>query len=342
MVKFCPLISICIFTYNRANYIKETIESVLEQSYDNYEIVIVNDGSTDETEDVIKSIITKKIRYFKKEHTNAPDTRNRALKEAKGDYILWLGDDDLLHKDILQIYVDTLIKFPDVDICYCNLLAFNEHKGILRQFVYRDWYNDQANLQAFLLIGQPIPDGSTIINRRVYDVIGEFNIEFNRAQDYEFYTRVVLSGKFQFKYVDEFLVKYRIHEKNITLNLSGQINYCYEAKILKSLLEKNPLQIFFPSLDWESDTKHSLSEAYYGIGIKYFNYAAYPESLFYLISSLRFNPLLDRLKHIIESFIQFGLIKEIKILLYFTKDLFNEAEELDEIIKLLENYNIEK
>lgn len=338
MNTYNPFISVCVFTYNRANYIKETIESILAQSYTNYELVILDDGSTDNTEQVVRSVNSEKIRYFKKEHTNAPDTRNRVLKEARGEFIIWEGDDDLLHPDTLQIYVDTINKFPDVDICYCKLLAFNENNGIIRQFIYKDWYNKKDDLAAFLLIGQPIPDGSSFIRRKIYDEIGGFNIEFNRAQDYEFYSRVFITKKYNIKYVDEYLSKYRIHDKNITLNLSGQINFQYEIKILNNLLTFNDIKIFFPHLDW-NNKNYALSEAYYAIGIKYFNYGEFCESMFYLIKSIKLNPDTERLKYVIESFINMGLAYEIKTLIYFVKGIFNEEDKLKDIIDLIDNYN---
>lgn len=338
MQNYNPFISICIFTYNRAEYIKETIESALAQSYTNYEIVIVNDGSTDNTEEVVKSIKSDKIRYFKKEHTNAPDTRNRALKEAKGDYILWLGDDDLLHEDILKIYVEYLNKYPDADILYCKLIAFNEKQGVLRQFVYTDWYNKKDELAAFLIMGQPIPDGSSLLNRKIYDEIGNFNVEFNRAQDYEFYSRVFITKKYNAKYVDEFLVKYRIHEKNITLNLSGKINYNYEVKILRKLISNNDLSIFFPKLKNKENYKTFLAESYYILGIKFFNYGAYGDSIFYLTASLREDKNLERLNNAIQGFIDAGVIEELKIFMYMVKGLFEGNKDIDKVIEIINNY----
>ncbi len=338
MQNFNPFISICIFTYNRAEYIKETIESALAQSYKNYEIVIVNDGSTDETEEVILGIKSDKIRYFKKEHTNAPDTRNRVLKEAKGEFILWLGDDDLLHKDILSTYVEYLNKYPDVDIFYCKLLAFNEHKGILRQFIYTEWYNRNDELAAFLIMGQPIPDGSSLIKRKIYEEVGEFNKDFNRAQDYEFYSRVFTTKKYKAKYVDEFLVKYRIHDKNITLNISGKINFKYETMILRKLIGNYKLDLFFPQLSTSEDYKKNLAEVYYILGIKFFNYGAYSDSIFYLASSLREERNLERLNNSIQGFIDSGVIEELKIYLYMVKDLFEGNEELNKVVEIVNNY----
>src|SRR5690606_31222133 len=90
-----PFISICVPTYNRGNYIEATLRSALESVYSNYEIVVVDDGSTDETAAVVKRLSSEKIRYVLKEHNGGPGTRNRCVAEAKGDFILWLDSDDL-------------------------------------------------------------------------------------------------------------------------------------------------------------------------------------------------------------------------------------------------------
>jgi len=87
-------ISICIFTYNREAYLKESILSALYQNYSNFEVLVIDDGSTDNSRNLIKSINDARLKYVYKRHTGAPDTRNRAIKEAIGDYIIWLGSDD--------------------------------------------------------------------------------------------------------------------------------------------------------------------------------------------------------------------------------------------------------
>ncbi len=341
MENFNPLISICIPTYNRLIYLKDSINSALNQTYNNYEIIIIDQSEGTETELYVTTLNSTKIKYYRKEHKNAPDARNYAIINSIGEYLLWLDDDDYIQPNLLEMYVEYLNKFTDIDILYCKIIAFSNEMKVLRKFDYKDYYLKNDELIPFLLLhGQPIPNGGSLFKRKVFNEIGFYNIEFDRAHDYEFYTRVILKNKYKIKYVDEYLYFYRIHEKNITLNLSGQINYSYEIRIMKSLLNNNKLIIFFPNLEWEKDEKKALAEAYYAIGIKFFNYVDYPDSLFYLIASLRLNPLFLRLKHIIESFIQVGLIEEIKMLLYFTKDFYKEVDELNEVIKLIENYNI--
>lgn len=106
--------SIIIPTYNRANLIRRTIESVLNQSYNKYEIIIVDDGSTDNTEMVINNINHQKIKYFKKQNEERGAARNYGIRKAKGEYITFLDSDDILYKDYLYNAYESICnkRFP--------------------------------------------------------------------------------------------------------------------------------------------------------------------------------------------------------------------------------------
>jgi glycosyltransferase involved in cell wall biosynthesis len=106
--------SIIIPTYNRAHLIRKTLESVFNQSYTNYEIIVVDDGSIDNTEEVIKSIRHIKLFYFKKENSERGAARNFGMQYAKGEYVTFLDSDDLLYKDYLNNAYESICqnKFP--------------------------------------------------------------------------------------------------------------------------------------------------------------------------------------------------------------------------------------
>lgn len=113
-----PLITLATPTYNRAAFLGKTINSGLAQRYPNFEYVIVDDGSTDDTESVVLEFNDPRIRYFRKEHSGAPLTRNRCVQEARGDFLLWLDSDDVLYPRVITHYAELLNCFPDVDILY--------------------------------------------------------------------------------------------------------------------------------------------------------------------------------------------------------------------------------
>ncbi|MGD8777575.1 MAG: glycosyltransferase [Ignavibacteria bacterium] len=265
-----PFISICIPTYNRSKFILETLKSALDQKYDNFEVVVVDDGSTDNTKEIIKSINDPKLRFIEKEHTNAPDTRNRCIAEAKGDYILWLDSDDEFYPDILNEYVAVLNKYKDVQIVYCNLKTVDVNEKLLRVFKYPDYYNKLYDAYTFLFTGQPIPNAGTLLKKSIYSEIGNFNTDFKRAHDFEFYSRLFSLKKYNLKHVNKFLYKYKIHEDNITFNTSGQLDTSYEVKIFESIFSKSNYRDFFPNLNWQNDPQNSSAIAYLNIGIKFY------------------------------------------------------------------------
>ena len=110
-----PLVSIIIPTYNRAHLIKETLDSVLTQTYTNWECIIVDDGNSDNTEEVINSYIAKdqRFKYCHRPSEHLPGgngARNFGFKKSKGDLIQWFDDDDVMHKNKLSIQVKSLLN----------------------------------------------------------------------------------------------------------------------------------------------------------------------------------------------------------------------------------------
>ena len=110
-----PFFTIVIPTYNRAGLIAKTIESVLAQTFTGYEVIIVDDGSTDNTTEVVQPYVSEQIQYFKKENAERAVARNFGTKKARGQYVNWLDSDDLLLPDHLQVIYDFLQKhnLPD-------------------------------------------------------------------------------------------------------------------------------------------------------------------------------------------------------------------------------------
>lgn len=103
--------SIIIPTYNRASFIENTVKSALQQDYDKFEVIVVDDGSTDTTEIVIKNINNSKIRYYYKDNAERAAARNFGVKHAKGDYVCFLDSDDFLYPNHLSIAVETIVKY---------------------------------------------------------------------------------------------------------------------------------------------------------------------------------------------------------------------------------------
>lgn len=124
-----PLVSVVIPCFNQGKYLKETVQSVLSSTYRPIEIVIVDDGSTDNSLEISRSLAASfsKVRVFEQKNSGVSVARNRGIKEAKGEIILPLDGDDLISSNYMEEAVNTLLENPGVKVVYCQAVKFNEN-----------------------------------------------------------------------------------------------------------------------------------------------------------------------------------------------------------------------
>lgn len=242
-----PFISIVIPTYNRARYLGDAINSALAQQYENMEVLIVDDGSTDNTPEIVSGFTSEKIRYLLKEHSGAPATRNYGVREAKGDFILWLDSDDVLLPDTVNTYVALLKQFPKVDVFYGNLLVTNDQLNDQKKIQYEDWFGRNSELLAKLFKVNSIPNPGSMVRRECFQRIGMFDETFKRAHDYEWWSR--LAPVANFKNAQTLVVKWRWHNSNMSSE-SVEIDWSYDARIIHLMLERYSLRDLFPQINF--------------------------------------------------------------------------------------------
>lgn len=239
-----PKVSISIPTYNRKEYLLESIESALNQNYENFEIIVVDDGSDYDVEIFIRENFSNpKIRIFKNEkNMGRPFTRNRCIKESSGDYILWLDDDDILKEDTLVNYINLINRYKDIDIIYGKLKVLNQNKLFIDPI---DFYKNNKQLANFFITnGCAIPNPGTLVKKELYEKFGNYDKHFLRAQDFEFWSRVALYCNF--KKCEDIVVDYRIHEDNISVGDVTSFDSSYESLIIRKMInEKNINDIFY-------------------------------------------------------------------------------------------------
>lgn len=125
-----PQISIIIPLYNKENCIRDTLDSVLSQSYEDFEIVVVNDGSKDNSVAVVESMCDSRIRLINKENEGVSKTRNRGIKEAKGEWLLFLDADDTMENGCLQALIDLGQLYPQANVLCGNFITKTEKEDI--------------------------------------------------------------------------------------------------------------------------------------------------------------------------------------------------------------------
>ena len=232
-----PSISIIIPVYNRAHLIKETIESVLKQTYVNWECIIVDDGSTDKTLEVIKEyeIKNKKIKIYSRPTTKnkgANSCRNYGVEKCRGDYLLFLDSDDILKEDCLQTRLAIFHEFPSLDFAVFSMGLLKNDK--FENYKYPDLSNARREKLIGLFITGPLPWNMTrpLWKKSFFLTQTGFNEELDMFDDDEFNLRVVYNFNAKFKFIESTDCFYRIYEEN-TLKYQNEV---FVEKLFRSHL----------------------------------------------------------------------------------------------------------
>jgi glycosyltransferase involved in cell wall biosynthesis len=212
-----PLISVIIPAFNAEKYIIETIHSVLNQTYPFFELIIINDGSVDNTEKKIKELKDHRIRYFYQSNKGVASARNNGLKQVKGDYIAFLDADDLWHSTYLEKKINFLLLNTEYKAVYSEMQQINEKSEKNKVFYNTDNYYGWI-LNEFLLWKIQISPSNLFTHKDVYKEIGVWNEQLSTAADQELLFRI--ASKFQIGKINDVLVYYRIHSSNMHSDIS--------------------------------------------------------------------------------------------------------------------------
>lgn len=215
--EFKPKITIAIPVYNGSNFMKVAIDSALAQTYDNKEILVINDGSTDngETEKIALSY-GNKIRYIKKENGGVATALNLAIKEMKGDYLSWLSHDDIYKPYKIEKQIETIKKLEDkTTILFSNVELIDEKGEIFCTTNYSNLMTHEELCQGIYPVIKGTVNGcSMLISKKCFDKVGLFNENLKTSNDYEMWLR--LFKEFKSYLIEEPLIQYRIHKNQDT------------------------------------------------------------------------------------------------------------------------------
>ena len=210
-----PLVSVNIATYNRGKYITEAIDSVLSQSFKNWELIIVDDGSTDGTENIVSPYLNDpRIKYFKNEsNRNISYTRNRALLESKGRFIAILDSDDKWpDPDKLTKQVYFLDKHPDYGLIGTALIVINSQGEKLNE---EKKPSTDERIKQQILFKNPITHSSVLYIRELVISLGSYDLNLNGIEDYDLWLRLGQVSKLS--NLSDYSTAYRKHDNNISL-----------------------------------------------------------------------------------------------------------------------------
>ncbi|MCC8358522.1 glycosyltransferase family 2 protein [Salinimicrobium sediminilitoris] len=255
------LISVILPVYNREAFVGDAIQSILNQTYQNFELIVIDDGSTDSTLEVVKSFNDHRIKILRnKSNTGVSASRNSGIKEAKGEFVAFMDSDDISAPERLWKQLRLLQQKPEIEICGSWLQFLNSDKIIKHQEEHDDVFTQ-------LLLNCSLSLGAVMYNRIFRDLLLDERLQF--GEDYELWSRV--GWKSRFYNIQEPLLFYRTHQDQISgrnkqeqlsldaeirLSLYKKLGYCQESfpdEVIKKIIlfrEFFDLKEFRIFLDW--------------------------------------------------------------------------------------------
>lgn len=224
-----PYFSVVISLYNKEKHIQSTIESVLAQTFVDFEIVVVNDGSTDGSEAIVKLIKDNRIHYYHQKNQGASAGRNTAISKASGTYIALLDADDLWESNYLETISTLIQSFPNekvfasavtIETAWGKNPSVYSIKDIQDNAIYVLNYFESSSINTILT------SSSTVMHRSVFEKIGIYNTSIKSGQDTDLWIRLGL--KYDIVFINKFLVTYRFGEQSLsnkTKNIADKPKY---------------------------------------------------------------------------------------------------------------------
>lgn len=208
------LVSIVLPVYNGEKYLSKAIESVLNQTYTNFELIIVNDCSTDSSEDIILKYKEHdpRIIYVKNDvNSKLPKSLNNGFGIAKGEYYTWTSDDNMYCEDAIETMVKFLDENEDVALVFAGCI-----------FIYADKNVQQKYLPKGELIYNNTVGACFLYRSDVAKAIGEYREDLFLVEDYEYWLRI--NCNYKIKQLEKYLYLYRFHDRSLTFTKKQEIN----------------------------------------------------------------------------------------------------------------------
>ncbi|MDZ8241366.1 MAG: glycosyltransferase [Nostoc sp. ChiQUE01a] len=229
-----PQISVIIPAYNSEKTIKATIESVLKQSFSNWELIIINDGSKDSTLEIISQFDDSRIKVFSFDNAGGNVSRNRGLKCAVGEFVSFLDSDDIWTSDKLAMQLEALKKNSLAAVAYSWTDYINENGKVVFS---GKRVNVNGDVYEKLLLSNFLENGSNpLIRRKALISLDGFDESLAAAQDWDMWLR--LANKFNFVCVPTVQILYRIIPNSVSCNIVRQEKFCLQ--VIKDGYQKRP------------------------------------------------------------------------------------------------------
>ena len=242
-----PNVSVVITCFNYGQYLEAAVRSVLDQTYRDVEVIVVDDGSTDNTPDIMRIYVSDdRVSYIRQENAGQPKAKNRGILASKGAFIAFLDADDLWMPEKLEKQM-VLFDDPQVGVVYARRIWINQDGEIIPGNERRLWRGEVLDR---IFIDNFVCFSSAVIRRAVLHQVGFFDESLPMGIDYDLWIRVAACATFDF--VDEPLVRYRTGHANLSRNTLKRYD-CAQRIMRKSLgtpAIRDRLRWYVPRLAW--------------------------------------------------------------------------------------------
>ncbi len=223
-----PKVSVVIPAYNAMAYLPETLESVFRQTFTDFEVLIINDGSSDHIVQWVAQITDPRVKLISQENQGLPGARNTGIAYARGEYVAFVDADDLWQPTKIERQVRCLEDKPEVGLVYTWTALIDEQSNPTGR-VYA--FDAEGNVWEQLLVGDPISNGSScMVRRSCFETVGVFDRSLTSAEDYDMWLRI--AARYPFAVVREPLTLYRQHFSSVSKNRQRML------QSLRTVIEK--------------------------------------------------------------------------------------------------------
>ena len=225
------LVSVVIPVYNSEKFLEECLDSILAQTYQNIEVIVVDDGSTDASPDILERY-SDKINIISQKNQGLASALNLGISEMKGNWLKWFSPDDVMYPNAIEILIDETKNHSGNTIFYSNWNIIDDAGNTLREF-YESNYNElsEFDFNVRLLDGQQINVNTTLIPYNLLEKYSVQDLDDPVAIDYDFFLHAALLYDIKFHLISKSLIKYRIHSDQLShKNISKTLDYISDIK----------------------------------------------------------------------------------------------------------------
>ncbi|OGW84705.1 MAG: hypothetical protein A2987_06640 [Omnitrophica bacterium RIFCSPLOWO2_01_FULL_45_10] len=284
-------ISVVMTTYMHGRFIRAAIESVLAQTFKDYELIIINDGSPDNTDEEILKVKDPRIAYIKQAPSGLPAiSRNRGISRATGRLIAFFDGDDTWHPSKLERSLEVFREEPVVDILCHDLNLIKDSGKILKRTSFGPYEGDVY--RQLLVEGNSLGISGTVMKRSIFSEDTCFFSEDKRlftVEDYELWLRLAKSRRYHFYYLPEILGEHRVFEESASLANAGK-----NASNMVYLLEQNLETLATHDNDLKKIIKKKKSKVMFGAALAYNYRREFSESVKWHLMTIKEYPIYSK------------------------------------------------